>query len=107
MRSGHELQEILGEVSCIMEALVCRVQPFASIRGEKRGGYDYFRVIVNFNPASATCAPRRGGRYQGFAWSGSRDRVSIRVTLHHGNLEEVIVQSPRLAGRGCLRSVVP
>ena len=62
---------------------------------------------VNSDHVLAIGVPRRGERYQGGVWSGSRDRVSIRVSFHRENVEEVIVRSPRLAGRGCWWVVIP
>jgi len=104
---GHEPQDIMGEVRGVVEARVRLVQPFVSLRLEKRGGYGYPSMTVNPNHALAVCVPRRGGRYQGGVLSGSRDRVSIWVALYRDNLEEVIVRSSRLAGRGCWWGVVP
>ncbi len=107
MIAGHEPQEILGEVRGVVEVRVCLVQPFVSLRLEKRGGYGCPSMTVNSNHALAVCVPRSGGRYQVGVWSGSRDRVFIRVALHSDNLEEVIVRSSRLPGRGCWWGVVP
>ncbi len=63
MVTGHKLQEIMGEVRCIVEARVELVQSFVSLGEEKRGGYGYPSLVVNSNHAFDMLVPWRGGRY--------------------------------------------
>ena len=58
--------------------------------------------IVNTNHAFAKGVSRGGRRNQGGVWSVSRNTDPIRVPIHRDNVEEIIVRSPRLAGRECL-----
>jgi hypothetical protein len=57
MVAGNEPQEIMGEVRVVVESRVCFVQPFVSLRREKRGGYGGPGMTVNPNHAFTMDVP--------------------------------------------------